>query len=460
MSKYLDSTGLGYFWGKIKSYIKWRNVCPEQSKTFTGVIATANNDPAGWLYFGWIKPDDYFVPYKIRYRIVSEMPGLPSSVTGFKTSYFDIEVRGVADTYYSYSVENVQNASYRSLYNHLFYSCTKTGIDAGYGPLLGFRLQSAYRPAIAAYARTMKIDIIETENCDFTFYDTPLVYASVPGTGSTNYKTRVYFDGTTNGHTQAGDRNDVNYYNRNYYGCRKTYTALYRFQICLSRSDRTLLPVNTANNVVAKTKTMTTESFDPFGEILYWASTQTYAAGENVGDGWYNQYLADIRYAFNCGGNDADSTLVARKPLYLVAVPNADGTAHLHSEPLAQDLPNSEDGLLYIYLGQVYPDTKPYRLYLSIRHPVYAYKNGGVRVYTQYADYAHNSDLVNGHTVESDVPANAVFTDTTYSPMTQAQATAGTSTDGMLISPKVLIDTIGSNVTVVVEDNKIKITSR
>lgn len=71
-----------------------------------------------------------------------------------------------------------------------------------------------------------------------------------------------------------------------------------------------------------------------------------------------------------------------------------------------------------------------------------------------------NPPKVNGHTVNSDVPSNAVFTDTTYSPMTQAQATAGTSTDGMLISPKVLIDTIGSNVTVVVEDNKIKITSR
>lgn len=67
---------------------------------------------------------------------------------------------------------------------------------------------------------------------------------------------------------------------------------------------------------------------------------------------------------------------------------------------------------------------------------------------------------VNNHAVNTDVPADAVFTDTTYLPMTQAQATAGTSTDGMLISPKVLIDTIGSNVTVVVEDNKIKITSR
>lgn len=458
MPKYLDSTGLRYFWGKIKNYIKWRNVCPEQSKTFTGVIAPANTDPGGWLYFGCITPNDYHVPYKIRYRIRSEMPGLASNLP--KVSYFDVDIRGLNDTYYSYIVENVQHSTYRSLYSHVLYTCTQTGINNGYGHLLGFRLQSSYNPATAAYARTMVIDILETENCGFTFYDAPLLYASVPGTGSTNYKTRISFDGTTNGHTHAGDRSDPNYYNRNYYGCRKTYTALYRYQICLSRSDRTLLPVNTSNNVTAKTKTMTTESFDPFGEILYWSSTTTYAAGANVGDGWYNQYLADIRYAFNCGGYDTDSTLVARKPLYLVAVPNTDGTAHLHSEPLAQDLPNSEDGLLYIYLGQVYPDTNPYRLYMSIRHPVYAYKNGSVRVYTQYADYAHNSDLVNGHTVESDVPANAVFTDTTYSSMTQAQATAGTSTDGMLISPKVLVDTIGSNVTVVVEDNKIKITSR
>jgi hypothetical protein len=44
-------------------------------------------------------------------------------------------------------------------------------------------------------------------------------------------------------------------------------------------------------------------------------------------------------------------------------------------------LPSSEDGLIYIYLGKIYPDTKPYRVVLSLNHPVYEYRNGAVRLY-------------------------------------------------------------------------------
>lgn len=47
---------------------------------------------------------------------------------------------------------------------------------------------------------------------------------------------------------------------------------------------------------------------------------------------------------------------------------------------------------------------------------------------------------VNNHTVEADVPANAVFTDTTYNKLTAAEATAGTSTSARTITAKVLAD--------------------
>lgn len=46
------------------------------------------------------------------------------------------------------------------------------------------------------------------------------------------------------------------------------------------------------------------------------------------------------------------------------------------------ELPTSADGLIYIYLGRVYEDTKPYRVVLSPKHPVYEYRNGAVRTYT------------------------------------------------------------------------------
>ena len=181
------------------------------------------------------------------------------------------------------------------------------------------------------------------------------------------------------------DGNDVNYYNRENYGSRTTTAALYRYQFCLTKSDGSLVPVNSVNNSVATNKTLTTDSFDPFGEIFYWNSTTTYSANANVGNGsWYRQYLADLRYSFNCGGYDVASTLTARAPLYLVCSPQSDGTAKLHSSPLSMTLPSTNDGLIYIYLGRVYEDSKPYRVVLTFNHPVYWYKNGHIQPYVKY----------------------------------------------------------------------------
>ena len=142
----------------------------------------------------------------------------------------------------------------------------------------------------------------------------------LPGTGTTNYNTYTNFDATTYGWTFTGDRNDVNYYNRQYYGIRTAKAAIYRYQFCLTTQYQEWLPINSVNNSITTNKTLTTEEFDPFGDIVYWSSTSTYSAGANVGDGsWFTQYLCDLRYSFNCGGYDTTSTLVGRKPLYLVA---------------------------------------------------------------------------------------------------------------------------------------------
>ena len=425
MSKFLDSTGLSYFWGKVKSYLMRRNLVPEQSKTYTGVIAQANNATYGYLYYASIKPVAYDTPWRIKIRIHATIAG---NVSVYGKSWYDFELRGIHNTYYGWDALNVVNTSYRPFYQHILRTLTATGVTNEYGHLLGMRFYSAYNPATAANSRTFKIDVLETENCTFEFLDNFILYANAPGTGSTNYYTEYSFNATDNGHKMYGDANDANYYVRVYYGNRTTHTALYRYMLCLTRHDKSLLPVTTANNVIATTKELTTESFDPFGDIFYWASTTTYSAGANVGDGWYTMYLADFRYAFNIGGYNVASTLTARQPVYLVAQMQTDGTAKLHTSPLSQTLPSTDDGLIYIYLGQVYPDTYPYRVYLEYVHPVYAFKNGAIRTLTGYSEYAAlaaNATKVNNHTVEADVPSGAKFTDTTYS-------LATTAADGLL----------------------------
>lgn len=372
-------------WAKAstKPIYHFNEIQPLLAKTYTGVIATANDQNHGALYFIKIQPQNYGKTWSIRYKVTATIDGVSvANGSGYESS--QVYLNGMRDTYSSYSAWNdITNTSYRPYYYHCFYRAKEAGIINGYGHALGIHLRYSYNPTNTANSRTVTFEIIEVKGCTVTFLDEPLTYLDWPGTGSTNYNTYNNFDATTYGMTESGDRNDANYYNRTYYSSRTTSAALYRYQFCLTKSDGTLVPVNSVNNSVATNKTLTIDSFDPFGEIFFWNSTSTASANANVGDGaLYRQYLADLRYSFNCGGYDTTSTLTGRMPLYLVATPQADGTAKLYIEPLSMYLPSSEDGLIYIYLGKIYPDTKPYRVVLSLNHPIYEYRNGAVRLYT------------------------------------------------------------------------------
>ena len=407
----LDYVGLGYFLSKIKTLFvtglgtsgnsltwtkngttnnvtvpyatKSSELVPLQTKQYTGVIGTANNNPGAVFYFMSIHPDDWNKPCRVVYKIYAEMSG---QTAGKAFSIMSIVFS--RNTAPAYDVWNyIGHTDYRPYYYHYRYLMTSTGHNNDYGHLMGIGLNSSYSPTNATYARDFKIEVLEATNCTVTLFDTMTKYANVPGTGSTNYSGETTYNATIQGETHSGDINDVNYQNRECYGCRKTNSALYRYTLCLTKSDGSLVPLNSVSNTVATTKELTSDSFDPFGEIFYWNSTATYSAGANVGDGyWYRQILFDARYSFNTGGYSAAGTLVARSPVYLVAVPHSDGTAVLNSTPLAQALPTEDDGLIYIYLGRVYPDNYPYRISLSLNHPVYYYKNGAVRLWTNEQD--------------------------------------------------------------------------
>ena len=408
--------------------IKSNQIVPFMSKTYTNVIGTANNWANATFFFGSVKPNVWNEYWRIKYKIRVHVPG--------QTNYnqmADVMISGRAGDFKAYYSLNTIGAYYVCYYHEL-YRLKEAGFNAGYGHSIGVRFYSAYSPTDSNYKRTIEVEILETENCSFDFYNNCLKYSEIPGTGTTNYNTYTEMDFVTNGLQETGDANDVNYYNREYYSSRTTKNALYRYQFCVTDSTGQLIPINSVNNSVATNKTLMTDAFDPFGEIFQWVSTSTYAAGANVGNGYfYRQYLADLRYSFNCGGYDVDSTLTARLPLYLVVVPQGDGTVKLYSEPLSQALPTSDDGLLYIYLGRVYEDTKPYRVVLTFNHPVYWYKNGAVRPYIQ------DAQTVNGHTVNSNVPSGAKFTDTVTTVTTTGSGnavTAITASNGALTITK------------------------
>lgn len=279
-----------------------------------------------------------------------------------------------------YSVIGTQSASTSSWTGNINVSALSTGTTiAYYLPYASTSTSVTLNLTLSTGTTTGAIDCYYTGTSRITTHY---------GAGSTIILTyyaagdiSVAGTATTVATWRARDYDSTNTYQlRDYYGRYKTYTALYRYQICLTKDEENVLPVNTVNNSTATTKTLTTESFNPFGQIYYYNSTTAdQAAGGNIPDATlYMQILADLRYSFNTG-----TTLTARKGVYLVAVPQSDGSAKLYTSPITQTLPTTEDGRIYIYLGQAY-DT--YRMELQTVHPVYHYVSGSIRIYTHAPD--------------------------------------------------------------------------
>lgn len=176
-------------------------------------------------------------------------------------------------------------------------------------------------------------------------------------------------------------------------------TALYRYQILFTYDDTHLLPANAVNNSTATTKTLTTESFDPFGQVYYYNKTTTVATTTLIPNGnlWTQRNDVDLRYGFNTG-----TTLTASKFVYLVCAPQSDGKVKLHSSPITQTLPSTEDGLVYKLLGKAYSTSN---IQMFDNKPCYYYKNGAIREWTN----------------------PVVYTASDATPLMDGTATAGTS---------------------------------
>ena len=172
---------------------------------------------------------------------------------------------------------------------------------------------------------------------------------------------------------------------RKYYTRYKAKSALYRYMICFINKNDELIPANNVSNSTATTKTLTTESFMLSKGIYYYNSATTVAAAGYTGNATLYQQLGliDLRYSFNTG-----TTLTANKPVYLVVTPQADGQVKLASTPITQALPTSAINNLYIFLGTAYDN---YRIELTIKHPIYVYRNG----YCESLDMSHDRAIKN-----------------------------------------------------------------
>lgn len=169
--------------------------------------------------------------------------------------------------------------------------------------------------------------------------------------------------------------NTIGYQIRRNNGTYLAKNAVHRYMLLLSYSPTQVLPINTTSNSTGTSKTLTTEDFDPFGPIWYYSATTDVAAGAAIPiASMWEQYTLDLRYSFNTG-----STLNNNKDVFIVATPQSDGRAKLHTSPICQALPTTEDGLIYIYLGHAYSTSS---IVLAQDHPIYCYRGGRIQQWT------------------------------------------------------------------------------
>ena len=153
-------------------------------------------------------------------------------------------------------------------------------------------------------------------------------------------------------------------------------SIVYRYRLLFTSADgKGFVPANNSTSTNATTaRTVCQDKIDPFGRIVYYGTTASVAAGSiPSASSLWQQYAFAIGYSFVV-------TLTEWKPVYLKCAPQSDGSAIIDSTtPFVQTLPSTEDGKIYIFLGVAYSSTA---MELTLEHPVYWYKDGMIRPYT------------------------------------------------------------------------------
>ena len=184
----------------------------------------------------------------------------------------------------------------------------------------------------------------------------------------------------------------------------------YRYRILFSSADNSKwVPANTSTSTSATaSKTVCQIPINPFGEIVYYGTTASVAAGSRpAAANLWQQYTLALGYSFNNTG--AALTLTSWEPVYVKCAPQANGSAIIDSTtPYVQSLPSTDDGKIYIFLGVAYSATN---IELLMNHPVFYYKDGAIRLWSNTADTTLGTLNTNNTTAQT-VSSSESFGDT------------------------------------------------
>lgn len=230
-----------------------------------------------------------------------------------------------------------------------------------------------------------------------------------------------YYDSTRNSSAGAwvmfygydSNTNTIGYQVRSNSSSLPMTSIVYRYRLLFTSADGTkFVPANNSTSTNATTaRTVCQDKINPFGRIVYYGTTASVAAGSrpSAANLW-DMYAFTLGYSFQ---NSPNYVLTLWKPVYLKCAPQSDGSAIIDSTtPFVQDLPTTEDGKIYIHLGVAYSETQ---IELLLHHPVFWYKDGMIRPYTNASTSGGGTDefvitfASASAGAESDVTQNEIY---------------------------------------------------
>ena len=352
---------------------------PIASRTYENVIATANDAAGAGFFYLKVRGATYDDVWRVKVAVHAVVP----SNTSYNT-HTVYELWGGGNAALRYSCSNtIFNVSYKPIGYNCCFLVSQDGYENGCGSWIGFSLYGSTNPTKANLSRSVTVELLNYENCTVELQDALITPADIPdlsehadwyASTSSDYKTH---SASIQGYVATREDTDtVNISNLRFgNGAYIADSKVYRYQMLFQVDENTLTPLNNVNNNTGTGKAMlTSRTFDPFGRILYYGTSTSKAAGENLGGStfYYGHAGIDLRYTFNCG-----STLTASRPFYLVTVPQADGSCVIDgAAPWSQTLPATNDGKWYILLGRMYSG---YQMALYPYHPVFYHDGTAVR---------------------------------------------------------------------------------
>lgn len=384
------------------------------TKTYTDVIGTANDLANASFYYGELKPKNYDAVWRIKFKVYAEAAGRVDA-----RGFYDVLITGTQNKVLSYATFNtISSTSYRPIYINSVMVATSAGITAGYYHLLGWRLYSAWNATTAANARTITVDILELDNCDFTFWDTIQKPDNVPGAGDTNYVGVTGIDAYSQGLIETGD-NDT-YHALQYTNARFTNNStlyLGGYSILGFVGDNIVAPLSVnspgytgTTTAISETRVYTSQGFDWSKGLFYFTGSTAIATNGIVTNCRVTQSGVDLRYSDNCVASTAATTTtlgMVDGPVYIRGIIKEDGLFYImplsvtynsktYQRCWTQTIPNSVETVtvsdktyqyVYWHVGFGYYNStynkNYYQIVLTVENKMYWY-NGATSSFEEY----------------------------------------------------------------------------